>query len=142
MRRPTISNQIDFSPVIGAASGSRFELVVQQEYLIILHPRLPHCLLLPRAQTAKDLASSFLGITVEEINDFPHLHGRRMVFDAIFGIFWLLKGPYLALVTESKSVGRGVDDKAIRQVFKIELMLIPTENSPLLTREQEEDEEK
>jgi hypothetical protein len=121
--------------------GGQYELRVQEDYLIVLHARSPRCLLFPRHQTSEgDDFQARLGLSVEDSNDFPHLYGRRMPFDAIFGIYWLLKGPYLALVTESNVIGRGVDGKEIRQVTKIELMLIPTQNIPLLTLEQEEDE--
>ena len=122
-----------------SSGPKRFELVVQEDYLVLIHPRQPHCLLLPRALAENDPT---LGITVEDANDFPELHGRRMPFDAIFGVYWLLRGPYLALVTESKVVARGIGDKEIRQATKVELMLIPTQGIPFLTPAQEEDEQR
>ncbi|TMW61951.1 hypothetical protein Poli38472_009444 [Pythium oligandrum] len=115
------------------------ELVIQDEYLIVLHPQQSQCLLLPRVQAASDAS---LGLMVEDAADFQHLHGRRMGFDAIYGVFTLLRGPYLALVTQSKVVARGVDNKEIRLVQKLELMLIPTQQLPTLTPAQEEDEAK
>ncbi|GLD99718.1 hypothetical protein PINS_up008446 [Pythium insidiosum] len=122
---------------LAAADRRACELVIQDEFLIVLHPQQPQCLLVPRAAAA-DAAS--LGLSVEDAADFRHLHGRRMRFDALYGVFWLLRGPYLALVTQSKVVARGVDDKEIRLVQKLELMLIPTQQLPLLTPAQEEDE--
>lgn len=125
------------------ARGGRataFELIIQDEYLIVRHADLPQLLLLPRGAVHNDDAS--LGVSVESVADFQHLHGRRMGFDAIYGVFWLLRGPYLAVVTQSKSVAKGVDGKDIRLVQKLELMLIPTQHLPVLTPAQEEDEAK
>lgn len=125
------------------ARGGRataFELIIQDEYLIVRHADLSHLLLLPRG--AAHNADASLGVAVESVANFQHLHGRRMGFDAIYGVFWLLRGPYLAVVTQSKSVAKGVDGKDIRLVQKLELMLIPTQNLPVLTPAQEEDEAK
>lgn len=120
-------------------SRKDFELVIQDDYLLVLHPTQPLCLSLPRAVPANPGA---LDLTVEQTTEFQHLHGRKMGFDAIYGIFWLLRGPYLALVTQSKLVAKGVDGKEIRLVQKLELMLIPTQNLPMLSAVQEEDERK
>ncbi|RLN93599.1 hypothetical protein BBJ28_00019577, partial [Nothophytophthora sp. Chile5] len=114
-----------------------YELVVQDDYLLVLHPQYPLCLLLPRASGS----DATLGLSVEHVADVQHLHGRRMAFDAIYGVFWLLRGPYLAVVTQSKLAARGVDDTEIRVVQTLELMLIPTQNLPVLTPEQEQDEQ-
>lgn len=120
-------------------SRKQYELIIQDEYLVVLHPQHPLCLLLPRAVAPNDAS---LDVSVEHVAEFQHLHGRRMTFDAIYGIFWLLRGPYLAMVTQSKVAARGVDDKEIRLVQKLELMLIPTQNLPHLTPAQEEDEQR
>lgn len=123
------------------AGGKAFELIIQDEYLIVMHQELPQLLLLPR--TASNTSSSqALDVSVENVADFQHLHGRRMGFDAIYGVFNLLRGPYLAVVTQSKSVAKGVDSQDIRLVQKLELMLIPTQHLPVLTPAQEEDENK
>lgn len=125
---------------MAATSGparKQYELIVQDEHLVVLHPQHPLCLLVPRGVSPSD---STLDVSVEHVAEFQHLHGRRMAFDAIYGVFWLLRGPYLAMVTQSKVVARGVDDKEIRLVQKLELLLIPTQNMPLLTPAQEEDE--
>ncbi|KAF1329386.1 Phosphatidylinositide phosphatase sac1-like protein, partial [Globisporangium splendens] len=121
------------------AGGKAFELIIQDEYLIVMHQELPQLLLLPRLANN---ASSALDVSVENVADFQHLHGRRMGFDAIYGVFTLLRGPYLAVVTQSKSAAKGVDNKDIRLVQKLELMLIPTQHLPVLTPAQEEDEDK
>lgn len=114
-----------------------YELIVQDEFLVVLHPQHPLCLLLPRGVAPGDAT---LDASVEHVGEFQHLHGRRMGFDAIYGVFWLLRGPYLAMVTQSKVVARGVDDKEIRLVQKLELLLIPTQNMPALSPAQEQDE--
>ena len=113
-----------------------FELVVQDEFLVILHPVHPQSLQIPRLSST----DASLGLTVKHVKSNQHVHGRRMAFDAIYGIFWLLRGPYLAVVTQSKLVVKGVDDAEIRLVQKLELLLIPTQNLPTLTPQQEQDE--
>lgn len=124
-----------------ARRPTAFELIIQDEYLIVRRADLPEqLLLLPRG--AAHVNDATLGVSVESVADFQHLHGRRMGFDAIYGVFTLLRGPYLAVVTQSKSVAKGVDNKDIRLVQKLELMLIPTQHLPVLTPAQEEDEDK
>ncbi|CAH0478635.1 unnamed protein product [Peronospora belbahrii] len=113
-----------------------FELVVQDDFLVVLHPIHPLSLHIPRSLST----NASLGLSVEHVKDFQHVHGRRMAFDAIYGVFWLLHGPYLALVTQSKLIAKGVDDAEIRLVQQLELLLIPTQNLPVLTPQQEQDE--
>lgn len=113
-----------------------YELVVQDDFLVVLHPLHPLSLQIPRASST----DASLGLTVEHVEDAPPPHGRRMAFDAIYGVFWLLRGPYLAVVTQSKLAAKGVGDAEIRCVQKLELLLIPTQNLPTLTPQQEQDE--
>ena len=113
-----------------------YELVVQDDFLVVLHPLEPLSLHISRCSPT----DASLGLRVEHVKDFQHVHGRRMVFDAIYGVFWLLRGPYLAAVTQSKLVARGVEDAEIRVVQKLELLLIPTQHLPVLTLLQEQDE--
>ncbi|OQR97037.1 phosphatidylinositide phosphatase SAC1 [Thraustotheca clavata] len=128
-------------------AAGRFELHVlsDQSHVAISQKNVDQCLLLERNATT----SNFL--MLEEAADLKHTHGRSLPFDAIFGIFTLLKGRYLALVTKSKSVGKihglrgnNPDDPDVdfRQVLAIELVLLPTHEIPLLTREQLDDEER
>ncbi|TYZ58368.1 hypothetical protein PybrP1_004962 [[Pythium] brassicae (nom. inval.)] len=121
-----------------SATRRPFELIIQDEYLIVRRAELTQqLLLLPRTNATNDAS---LGASEESAASFPHVHGRRMSFDAIYGVFWLLRGPYLALVTESRSAAKGVGGSDIRLVQQLELMLIPTQNLPVLTPAQEEDE--
>ncbi|ETL35557.1 hypothetical protein L916_12328 [Phytophthora nicotianae] len=113
-----------------------YELVVQDDFLVVLHPVHPLSLQIPRSSST----DASLGLSVEHVEDFQHVHGRRMAFDAIYGVFWLLRGPYLAVVTQSKVAAKGVKDTEIRVVQKLELLLIPTQNLPILTPQQEQDE--
>ncbi|CAI5741233.1 unnamed protein product [Hyaloperonospora brassicae] len=117
-------------------SKNAYELVVQDDFLVVLHPLEPLSLHISRCSPT----DASLGLRVEHVKDFQHVHGRRMVFDAIYGVFWLLRGPYLAAVTQSKLVARGVEDAEIRVVQKLELLLIPTQHLPVLTPLQEQDE--
>lgn len=118
-----------------------FELIIQDEYLIVRRAdgAAQQMLLLPRTNATNDAS---LGASEASTASFPHVHGRRMGFDAIYGVFWLLRGPYLALVTQSRVAAKGVDGHDIRLVQQLELMLIPTQNLPMLTPAQEEDEAK
>ncbi|CAH0493032.1 unnamed protein product [Peronospora farinosa] len=109
---------------------------LQDDFLVILHPVHPLSLQIPRSSST----DTSLRLTIKHLKDNQHVHGRRMAFDAIYGIFWLLRGPYLAVVTQSKLVVKGVDDAEIRLVQKLELLLIPTQNLPTLTPQQEQDE--
>jgi hypothetical protein len=120
-----------------AERKKHYELVVQDDFLVVLHPAHPLSLQIPRS-SATDAS---LGLSVEHVEDFQHVHGRRMAFDAIYGVFWLLRGPYLAVVTQSKLAARGVGDAEIRAVQRLELLLIPTQNLPTLTPQQEHDEQ-
>ncbi|KAF4317462.1 hypothetical protein BBO99_00005341 [Phytophthora kernoviae] len=116
-----------------------YELIVQDDFLVVQHPVHPLSLQIPRSSSS----DASLGLSVDHVDDsFRHSHGRRMAFDAIYGVFWLLRGPYLAVVTQSKLAARGVDDAEIRLVQKLELLLIPTQNLPTLTPQQEQDERK
>ncbi|GMF20550.1 unnamed protein product [Phytophthora lilii] len=119
-----------------ADKKKHYELVVQDDFLVVLHPAHPLSLQIPRAGAG----DASLGLSVEHVEDAQHVHGRRMAFDAIYGVFWLLRGPYLALVTQSKLAARGVGDAEIRAVHTLELLLIPTQNLPTLTPQQEQDE--
>lgn len=119
-----------------ADKKKHYELVVQDDFLVVLHPVHPLSLQIPRLSST----DASLGLSVEHVEDNQHVHGRRMAFDAIYGVFWLLRGPYLAVVTQSKVVARGVKDAEIRLVQKLELLLIPTQNLPILTPQQEQDE--
>ncbi|EGZ07222.1 hypothetical protein PHYSODRAFT_565275 [Phytophthora sojae] len=120
-----------------ADKKKHYELVVQDDFLVVLHPSQPLSLQIPRSAAG----DASLGLSVEHVEDFQHVHGRRMAFDAIYGVFWLLRGPYLAVVTQSKLAARGVGDAEIRLVQKLELLLIPTQNLPTLTPQQEQDEQ-
>ncbi|CEG46441.1 phosphatidylinositide phosphatase sac1 [Plasmopara halstedii] len=119
-----------------AEKKKQYELVVQDDVLVLLHPIHPLKLQISRTSSV----DSSLGLNVEHLKTFQHVHGRRMVFDAIYGVYWLLRGPYLAVVTQSKVVARGVNDVEIRVVQKLELLLIPTQDLPILTSQQEMDE--
>ncbi|KAE9037472.1 hypothetical protein PR003_g9376 [Phytophthora rubi] len=121
-----------------ADKKKHYELVVQDDFLVVLHPSHPLSLQIPRSASG----DASLGLSVEHVKDFQHVHGRRMAFDAIYGVFWLLRGPYLAVVTQSKLAARGVGDAEIRLVQKLELLLIPTQNLPTLTPQQEQDEQR
>ncbi|EQC26012.1 hypothetical protein SDRG_16159 [Saprolegnia diclina VS20] len=121
----------------------RFELHVlsDQSHLAISQKNVDQCLLLERNATSPNF------LMLEEAADLKHTHGRSLPFDAIFGIYNLLKGRYLALVTKSKSVGKvhGLRDDAdvdFRQVLAIELVLLPTHDVPLLSAAQLHDEER
>ncbi|KAI9917062.1 hypothetical protein PsorP6_018232 [Peronosclerospora sorghi] len=114
----------------------QYELVVQEDVLVIFHPLYPLSLHLPRTSSTK----ASLEWSVEHVKEFQPAHGRRMGFDAIYGVYWLLRGPYLAVVTQSKLVAKGVDETEIRLVQKLELLLIPTQKLPTLTLQQEQDE--
>ncbi|CAI5739852.1 unnamed protein product [Peronospora destructor] len=113
-----------------------FELVVQDDFLVVLHPEHPLSLQIPRSSST----DTSLGLTIKHVKSNQHVHGRRMAFDAIYGIFWLLRGPYLAVVTQSKLEAKGVDNAEIRLVQRLELLFIPTQNLPTLTPQQEQDE--
>ncbi|GMF34309.1 unnamed protein product [Phytophthora fragariaefolia] len=115
----------------------QYELVVQDDFLVVLHPAHPLSLQIPRSGDG----DASLGLSVEHVEDLKHVHGRRMAFDAIYGVFWLLRGPYLAVVTQSKLAARGVGDAEIRLVQRLELLLVPTQNLPVLTPQQEQDEQ-
>ncbi|KAL4146778.1 hypothetical protein PRNP1_010535 [Phytophthora ramorum] len=118
------------------APKKQYELVVQDDFLVVLHPVHPLSLQIARSSGS----DASLGLAVEHVADSQHVHGRRMAFDAIYGVFWLLRGPYLAVVTQSKVVAKGVDGHEIRAVHTLELLLIPTQNLPTLTPQQEQDE--
>ncbi|TDH72095.1 hypothetical protein CCR75_001255 [Bremia lactucae] len=119
-----------------ADKKKHYELVVQDDNLVLLHPLHPLRLHIPRLVSC----DASLDLSVEHDKDFQHVHGRRMAFDAIYGIFWLLRGPYLAVVTQSKLVCKGVKGTEIRVVQQLELLLIPTQDLPILSPQQEEDE--
>ncbi|OQR92881.1 phosphatidylinositide phosphatase SAC1-like protein [Achlya hypogyna] len=127
-----------------SSTTGRFELHVlsDQSHLAISQKHLDQCLLLERNATGPNF------LMLEDAADLKQTHGRSLAFDAIFGIYTLLKGRYLALVTKSKSVGkvRGLrtDDSDVdfRQVLAIELVLLPTHEVPHLTAEQLHDEER
>ncbi|KAF0703822.1 Aste57867_7500 [Aphanomyces stellatus] len=123
------------------ATTGRFELHVLSDlmHLAISQKGNTQCLLLNRNPTTGS------GVVLEDVSELNHAHGRSLQFDAIFGIYTLLRGKYLALVTESRSAGkfkvRGADVE-VRQVMAIEMVLLPTQQLPHLTPTQLEDEER
>ncbi|RHY27914.1 hypothetical protein DYB32_006438 [Aphanomyces invadans] len=125
-----------------STSTGRFELHVLSDltHLAISQKGNEQCLLVNR-----NAANTTSGVVLEDVSELNHAHGRSLKFDAIFGIYTLLRGKYLALVTESRSVGkfkvRGADVD-IRQVTGIEMVLLPTQQLPHLTPTQMEDEER
>ncbi|CCI47497.1 unnamed protein product [Albugo candida] len=133
-----------------AKRAHRFRLLLQDDVIIIQRASFSECLAIPRAaissvegssSTADEPIRSSLNIAVEDIKTFSPLHGRILGFDAIYGIFWLLRGPYLALVSESKVISNNEIHKEIRQVMKLELLLIAAyQNEAPLTPEKELDE--
>ncbi|RHZ40489.1 hypothetical protein DYB26_010709 [Aphanomyces astaci] len=124
------------------SSTGRFELHVLSDltHLAISQKGNEQCLLLNR-----NAATTGAGVVLEDVSELNHAQGRSLTFDAIFGIYTLLRGRYLALVTESRSVGkfkvRGADVE-VRQVTAIEMVLLPTQQLPHLTPAQVEDEER
>ncbi|ETV76484.1 hypothetical protein H257_09500 [Aphanomyces astaci] len=123
-------------------STGRFELHVLSDltHLAISQKGNEQCLLLNR-----NAATTGAGVVLEDVSELNHAQGRSLTFDAIFGIYTLLRGRYLALVTGSRSVGkfkvRGADVE-VRQVTAIEMVLLPTQQLPHLTPAQVEDEER
>ncbi|CAK4688253.1 unnamed protein product [Aphanomyces euteiches] len=122
-------------------STGRFELHILSDltHLAISQKGNAQCLLLNRN------SASGTSIALEDVTELNHAHGRSLQFDAIFGIYTLLRGKYLALVTESRSVGKFTvrgSDVEVRQVTAIEMVLLPTQQLPHLTPSQLEDEER
>nr|CCA14342.1 phosphatidylinositide phosphatase SAC1like protein putative [Albugo laibachii Nc14] len=133
-----------------AKRAHRFRLLLQDDIIIIQRASFSECLAIPRSAIASvkgptstkgDPVRPTLNIAVEDLKTFSPLHGRILGFDAIYGIIWLLRGPYLALVSDSKVISNNEIHKEIRQVMKLELLLIATyQNEAPLTPEQERDE--
>ena len=133
-----------------AKRAHRFRLLLQDDIIIIQRASFSECLAIPRSAIASvkgptstkgDPVRPTLNIAVEDLKTFSPLHGRILGFDAIYGIIWLLRGPFLALVSDSKVISNNEIHKEIRQVMKLELLLIATyQNEAPLTPEQERDE--
>lgn len=96
-----------------------FTLYIFDDYFCITKEKEDNCLVLARNDLNK------LEIGVERTQDVPLNAGRFLPFYAVFGVYTLLKGDYLAIITEAKAHARLNNDAEVYSVLNVELLLIP-----------------
>lgn len=112
--------------------------IFDEHYVLSKTKDSSKCLILPR-----DLSLHHeIKMYSTDMDSIPLARARYMPFVAVVGIYTLLKGPYLAIVTKSVCIANGPNrDGEIHAVTGVELLYIPNTTLYTLTPEQQVQEE-
>lgn len=120
----------------------RFALHIFDEYICISKYGSSKCLVINRDFTKSSSENdSEIHFEIEDAADIPFGTGRFMPFYAIFGVYWLLKGPYLAIVTQARTAATG-SQVVFQVVQQVDFIWIPANKLHNLSPQQIDDEER